>query len=151
MVGAACLLAGCDGGDLPGAPTIKYGTDQCAVCEMVINDQSCAAAVSVRIPKGREFRLFDDVAELFDYEQEDDALPVLERFVHDYPSKRWIKAEDATYVAGEKIRTPMLSGMVAFADAAAAKSFAEKNGARSMSIEEARLSRNAWRDARQSR
>jgi nitrous oxide reductase accessory protein NosL len=145
------LAGGCDRGETEGAPTIKYGVDQCVVCEMVINDVVSAAAVSVRTEKGPEPRLFDDIGELFDFEQEDDAPPILARYVHDAESKAWIDASTATFVMGDKIRTPMSSGIIAFANREAAAAHAAKHEARVLSMEETRLARVAWREARYGR
>jgi len=150
LVGAVLIacLSSCGPAEPAGAPRISLGKDQCAVCEMVINDQASAAAVLVRTEKGEESRLFDDIGELFDFEQEEDALPVLSRFVHDYPSRRWIDASDATFVMGDAIRTPMSSGIIAFADRQAAEAHAKANAAKVLGLEETRLARAAWREAR---
>lgn len=145
LVLAAALLTGCERPSEPGAPKVNFGVDRCAVCDMVINDQACVAAVIVRTDKGQETRLFDDIGELFDFEAEPDAPPVLSRFVPDYPSKRWLRAQDATFVVGGTIRTPMSSGIIALRDPAAAKAEAAKHGAAVMTLEEARLARNSRR------
>jgi len=82
---------------------------------MSIDDPRFAAAW--RTPDGSE-RHFDDVGCLVNARRRDDPPAGSRYWVHDYRSESWLDAEAATYVLAPSIKTPMASGLVAFASAA---------------------------------
>jgi copper chaperone NosL len=108
-VAGVSLLGGTEAGD--GLPVIRYGQESCVHCGMIIDDPRFAAA---RTDRGE--RHFDDIGCLaedlvaFPAEAEDADL-----FVHDYGTEAWLAACDATYVRSTELRTPMASGVAAFA------------------------------------
>jgi copper chaperone NosL len=105
-------------------PAIVYGEDVCDRCGMIIADERFAAGVVVEVGTGHyEHRIFDDIGDMFAYLHDEGAdLYVVSIFVHDYHSKAWINAEDATFVQAESLQSPMGFGLAAFADKAAAES-----------------------------
>lgn len=117
-------LASCGGDD--GPPDISYGRDICDSCGMVIDDPRFASAY--RTPGG-EVRKFDDAGSMFEYGTQNGEIEDSTLWVHDYETEDWIAAEEAWYVLGPEVQTPMASGVVAFSDEERARSFAESNGA----------------------
>ena len=116
------IASGCGGPELSGPPELRLGRDECAECGMLIAEDRCAAALLVEVDRRREHRIFDDLCCLFDYRAKHADEAVIGAFVRDYGAGGWIGAPTAAYVLAEPDRqpTPMASGMVAFADPAAA-------------------------------
>jgi copper chaperone NosL len=105
-------------------PTIRYGTDVCSQCGMIISEVPYAAAYSL---PGGEARLFDDIGEMVvDYRQRRE--PVAAFFVHDHGTREWVRAEHALYVLSRALRTPMGFGVAAFATEADAAAMARQVG-----------------------
>lgn len=121
VVLAACLAAamgGCDRAPLTGPPDLRLGRDACAECGMLIaEDRFCSASVVEQAGR-REHVLFDDIGCMLDFEYErQDGLRTVERYVRDYDSRAWVPALEAVYVLADRdlLRTPMGSGIAAFA------------------------------------
>lgn len=123
------LLVACSGSkvtpDVP--PAIHYGEDMCDHCGMIISDERFAAGVVVETkPQHYEHRIFDDIGDMLAYAQEIEASSaIVAYYVHDYQSREWLDARQATYVQGDAASTPMGSGLAAFADQAAATAHAQ--------------------------
>lgn len=105
-------------------PQIVYGEDVCARCGMIIADERFAAGVVVEVAAEHyEHRIFDDIGDMFAYLHEEGAeLNIVSTFVHDYHSKAWIDAEEATFVKADNLQTPMGYGLAAFENQAEARS-----------------------------
>jgi copper chaperone NosL len=146
----ACM-SGCGSEELSGPPTLNLGRDECVECNMIISDDRYAAGMHVLREGRREPLLFDDIGDMFDHERLNAELVVIDRYVHDQPSRAWIAAEAATYIYAENLATPMMSGLGAFTDPAAAKSKADELSGRVMNYEEARGFRKEWMEARHPR
>lgn len=115
------LLAACDEENPNVPPTITYGVSACADCDMIISDERFAAATVVADERGRPSPLlFDDIGDQIRYEADHPSLTVLARWVHDHDSRQWLRAETAIYVRSTEIRSPMASGIAAFAARAGA-------------------------------
>ena len=71
--------------------------------------------------------LYDDIGDLLEYEEENPGLAIERRWVHDHATHEWIDAETAYFVVSDTLRTPMMSGMAAFADRASAEEMLEKH------------------------
>lgn len=99
-------FAGCGGDELP---HIRYGNDACARCRMIINDDRFAAAST--LPSGESLK-FDDIGCLIDY-LEAEAVTGARHWVRGYQSQQWSGTEDAYFVYGPKLQTPMASGVAA--------------------------------------
>lgn len=124
------LLAfgGCSKRVVEGPPVVKYGQDECALCGMIVNEDRFAAALLIEKDGARSYLHFDDIGDLIQYEEKHHPA-VVSRFVHDFNSRQWTVAEDATFVVSETLHTPMGSGIVAFRNNTDATSkAAEANG-----------------------
>jgi nitrous oxide reductase accessory protein NosL len=106
-----------------GFPSLRYGEATCDRCGMVISDARFAAAW--RDGSSRE-AYFDDIACMVQ-EAHDRALTGATFFVHDHDEESWLHANEAHFVMSDEIRTPMASGIAAFASASAAER-ASSNG-----------------------
>lgn len=123
------LLAGCSRTDIDAPPTVHYGESMCAECGMIVSDERFASAIIIRDDRGRlDTIVFDDVGDQVIYEKARPELDIVRRWVHDYATSAWIPAESAYFVKAATIRTPMASGIVAFADRAAAEAMAGEHG-----------------------
>lgn len=124
---ALAVLAGCKPQPKdPQPPEIRYGQEACSACGMVIDEPRFAAATLL---VSGEYLKFDDAGEMLSYHMNHPEDQVAAWFVHDYPSEKWIRGEQAFFVKSQGLQTPMGSGIAAFADQSAAESFAaERNG-----------------------
>ncbi|MDR7480908.1 MAG: nitrous oxide reductase accessory protein NosL [Armatimonadota bacterium] len=115
-VAAPALWALVGRSDDAGPPAIRYGVDRCQACGMLIADARFAAAARVN----GQARRYDDIGCLLR-----DARAALAAgaaaWVHDLPSERWVDAAGAWYVRPAGLRTPMGSGLAAYADRDAAR------------------------------
>ncbi len=119
--------AGCGRSSAPPAPPeVRWGEDVCARCTMIVSEERHAAAAAVATERGYELRAYDDISCLLG---EPDLAGFAARWVHDLEEVRWIGADTARYVASRELRTPMGSGVAAFASAERAAAFAAKEGA----------------------
>jgi len=110
----------------PQPPEIIYGQEMCSACGMVIDDPRFAAATQLL---NGEYLRFDDVGEMLSYHMNHPEAQVAAWFVHDYPSEKWIRGEQAIFVHSSSLQTPMGSGIAAFEDKSEAEAFAaEHNG-----------------------
>ncbi len=123
LVVLGLVLLGCSpaqAADRP--PDIRYGEDSCVECNMIISEPRFAAAYTTA---GGEARRFDDIGGMCQHylEMQEE---VVSFWVHDYVSEEWLPAEEAFFVLGEGIYTPMAFGVVAFAERTAAEGFADE-------------------------
>jgi copper chaperone NosL len=131
------LVAACGAADDPSQPpSIRYGLESCAACGMLISDPAYAAAYRTT---GGEVRLFDDVGEMARYHRQQREA-VRSFFVHDFERRTWLRAEEGVYVISHGLRTPMGTGMVAFAAEAEARALADRVGGRVLRWSEVGLS-----------
>jgi copper chaperone NosL len=130
VAAAAALLPGCSGAPNDGPPKVRYGQDECVLCGMILTDQRHVAALRVTQEGEQRDLLFDDIGDMLEYERDNATLDVRQRFVHDFETRQWIDAADATFLRSEKIHTPMGSGIVAFAEAARGLARATQEGAK---------------------
>lgn len=132
----ACLglvVIGCQSEvNLDEPPEIVYGEDVCDRCNMIISEARYAA--SYVTPQG-EVRLFDDIGGMVAHHHEAPE-EVAVYWVHDYETGEWLKANEAFYVMGSDLITPMGFGIVACATRAEAEAMAaEHEGAMVMDFE----------------
>jgi len=110
----------------PQPPEIIYGQEMCSACGMVIDVPRFAAATLLI---DGQYLKFDDAGEMLSYHMNHPEDQVAAWFVHDYPSEKWIRGEQAIFVESPSLQTPMGSGIAAFTDRAEAEAFAvERNG-----------------------
>lgn len=106
------FLIACAAGQIAPVP-IEDG-DACSFCRMAISEKQFAAEI---IKADETVLKFDDIACLLRYQErsEDKSKPAA-IYVMDYPSKEWVKAEDAFFARPGNIKTPMGGGIIAFRD-----------------------------------
>jgi copper chaperone NosL len=121
------ILASCSPKpDGPQPPEIRYGQEMCSTCGMVIDDPRFAAATLLTDGK---YLKFDDAGEMLSYHMKHPEDQVAAWFVHDYPSEKWIRGEQAIFVLSQSLQTPMGTGIASFENQAEAEAFAaEHNG-----------------------
>lgn len=108
------LVAGCSQGPEP----IRWGTDTCDRCRMVIVDRSFGAEF---VEKGGRIRKFDEVDEMVRYLAE---RPMEGKaFVTNGLDGGLVPAEHAAYVESPDIKAPMGSHLMSFADRLVAEKF----------------------------
>jgi len=120
----------------PQPPNIAYGRDMCDACGMIISEAKFAAATVMTDGKTLKF---DDAGEMFTYHAKHPELQVRVWFVHDYNTQNWINGQSAFYVVAKDIKSPMGTGVAAFADKSAAETFAAKFNVKIMSFDEIRM------------
>ena len=126
------LLGACQSQpDLSQPPEIVYGEDVCTECGMIISEARFASAYYTQ---DGEARIFDDIGGMLTHHA-DNQEDVAQFWVHDYETEEWIVAENAFYVSGEELHTPMGFGVVAFSNQARAQNFAEQSQAMVMTLD----------------
>jgi len=109
-------LTGCNRAPLDAPippPSMVFGEDMCDECSMIISEQRYAGAIGLRNGRRIKHLLFDDIGEMFLYElpPHDD----MRYFVHDLESAECLGADEAHFLRSKKLRTPMGTGVAAFA------------------------------------
>ena len=130
LLPAACLvIAGCSEPPLDGPPPLRLGRDECAECGMLVSEDRCLSGAIVDRDGRHEHALFDDIGCMLDArDNTEGAFRVATMFVHDHASKEWVRADQAWFMvtSPDRLRTPMGSGVVAFAAREAAEAAAQK-------------------------
>ncbi len=121
MLLAAGMLAGCGGEVADGPPEIRFGQAECVHCGMIVSDARTAAAIVAEVDGRRRDLAFDDIGDMVVYERQRQGLRVLGRYVGDYATGEWVRAEAATLVRSDTLHTPMGSGVIGYADRSAAE------------------------------
>ena len=130
------LLAACaKGSGEPKPPEILYGQDLCSQCGMVIDDPRFAAAT---ILKDGSSLKFDDAGEMLIYHMNHPEKQVQVWWAHDFRTEEWIRGETAFYVKADTLKTPMGTGIVAFADRAQAEEAAQESKGKIYTFDEIR-------------
>lgn len=119
-------------------PAVAYGRDTCDACGMIIGEPRFAAAIFTM--EGKTLK-FDDAGEMFGYSERHPELKVRVWFVHDYNSQNWINGQTAFYLMTLDVKSPMGTGVAAFADKASAEASANRLGALVLTFEEVRSAR----------
>ena len=106
------FLAACAPGEIKPEP-IEAG-DMCSFCKMAISEKRFAAEI---VAADETVLKFDDVGCLLRYRQRAGSeLKAAGVYVTDYDSRAWLKAGDAFFVKSGSVKTPMGSGIIAYAD-----------------------------------
>jgi len=119
---------------------------------MIISESRCGSALVVD-DKGRStYALFDDLGCMLDYEAERPALEVHQRYARDYATSGWVRASEGVYLcgAGERVSTPMGSGMVAFGTRGTATAEKERSGGDVVDYAGLVMARKVWAERRRS-
>ncbi|MCA9280235.1 MAG: nitrous oxide reductase accessory protein NosL [Phycisphaeraceae bacterium] len=127
LCGVALLatIPGCDRTDTLGPPQILIGDSMCAECGMIISDERYATATLYPSSRGTDAMLFDDFNCQRQYETAHIERVPSKRWSHDYATLEWFETENAYFALSEQLRTPMGSGVAAFASKESAIQFAQ--------------------------
>jgi copper chaperone NosL len=127
LVVVVALISGCSTATVPKPVEIGL-TDTCTFCKQRIEEKKYAAEF---LTKDGFARKFDDISCMIQHAKKVKSANIAEFFVMDYdaaqadPSQSsWLNANQAQFVQGEQIKTPMNGGVVAFKDKARADSVA---------------------------
>lgn len=104
---------------------INPDTDVCDVCAMAVADDQYATQIVLTNDRSLKF---DDIGCLYGWIEENGEDEIGAKYVRDFHSEEWIVIDDATYVFGEEIETPMAYGVISFKDAAEAEAYIEEHG-----------------------
>lgn len=106
------FLIACSSTEIKPVP-IENG-DMCSFCRMAISEKQFASEI---ITDDERVLKFDDIGCLLRFRQKaSDGLRPAAIFVSDYDSREWVTAEKAFFVKSKTVKTPMGSGIVAYAD-----------------------------------
>ncbi len=151
---ALALLPGCSRGELSGPPELRVGRDECGECGMIISEDRCSSAILVERGGRREHVLFDDIGCMLDYERgRAGEFAAVDAFVHDHPTRAWVRAADAHFLFADRdlLPTPMGSGIVAYAERAAAEARRGEVGGEILDYQRLGEARRDWMWARYGR
>lgn len=145
----SATLGACSREPLSGPPEVRLGRERCAECGMLIGEERCSAATLVERAGRREHLNFDDVGCLLDFERGGDDRSIVSRFVRDHETTEWIDAERALFLIAEPsaVRTPMGSGMIAFASEASAERARGQHGGRVAGLAGVAEARRVWAES----
>jgi len=118
---------------------------------MIISEDRCSGALVVEREGEREYRLFDDLGCLLDYERENALrLRVVATFARDHGTGEWLTSASAVFLfgAGEHIRTPMGSGIVAYGTRERGEAARRRSGGDIMDARQVSAARQDWTERR---
>lgn len=118
---------------------------------MLINEDRCSSAIIVEDDGDRAYVNFDDVGCMLDYSRTKlDGRRIVGAFVRDFDARGWTDANTASFVLSEsqRVNTPMGSGILAFADPAAALALQTRDGGQPHTYGSLAAARLAWLRAR---
>lgn len=149
-VAGIAVLASCSRVALSGPPKLRLGRDECRECGMIINEDRCSSASIIEVRGVAEYAMFDDIGCMFDYHRTMSAGSVSMAFVHDHGTRAWIGANAAHFLQCESdtLKTPMGSGLIAFATVADADSARAVYGGRVLSESGAAAARKHWMEGK---
>ncbi len=132
VVLSALMLFGCS--KEPLKPVDLVADDLCAFCRGVIVEKHYAAEF---ITKDGFVRKFDDISCMVQHAKGKVKPQNIEAyFVMDFPSAKWVPAQQAKFVKSDKITTPKNSGILAFKDPANAQALAAQYHEQVISFDE---------------
>lgn len=109
LLPAGLMLCGCT----PGPQPLRYGAQTCAHCVMTLSDARYGAQLVT--PTGKTYA-FDSVECLAAFVRTADAAAIHSLWVTDYARpETLIRVEDALFLHGPALRSPMGAGLAAFA------------------------------------
>lgn len=118
------ILVGCSSKSTFEPQPIDLGVDSCDECHMGIQNLQASSEV---IMKDGTPKKFDDIGCMVVF-LKDNLEQTANIFVHDYKTTEWIDMNEATFIQGSKIDSPMNYGFAAFASSEDAKAFQAENG-----------------------
>lgn len=129
------LLVGCGGDDAVSLdpPEVSYGQDISEMGMFVTDPRFTVAA----LPDEGDWILFDDIGELFKYQDRFPEKEFRATWVNDFHSEEWLKAEDAWYLQSSELNSPMGWRVAAFKSKDDALAFQAEHGGDLMTWDEA--------------
>jgi copper chaperone NosL len=115
-----------------GPQEIVYGRDTCARCRMILSQPGFAG--EVRDAKGALAK-YDDVGCMLEAMRAHRGV-MPEAWVEDHAGRGFVPLLAATLVHAPAVGTPMGHGIVAFADASAARTFAARHAGEVVALED---------------
>lgn len=137
-IGVLLFLGGC-GKDEVEPQAIDPETDICVNCNMSVPDDQYPTELVLADGK---YMKFDDIGCMYKWMEKNPDENIEQGFVRDFNSKEWVDEEDATYVYGMEIETPMSFHVISFEDADDAKDYADSHFAKVMSYSD--LENHKW-------
>lgn len=139
------VLTGCGQVQISGPPELRVGRDECAECGMLIMEDRCSSGTVITENGSDRVVLFDDLGCMFTMLGKPHMVELGcgAAWVHDYPTGTWVRAESATYLFADRktLRTPMGSGLAAFAAPSAAYEKQDAVGGEVVDYQQARARR----------
>ncbi|HRO83358.1 MAG TPA: nitrous oxide reductase accessory protein NosL [Niabella sp.] len=126
----AILLPSCSNSD---PVPIKLNVDNCANCNMTVSDLRFGTELIT--DKGRSF-VFDDLKCMVHYMKENNVQKATYYVPDHNKPENFLKAENAFFVKGDSIRTPMNGHIATFAKKEEATEYASQNSAEIINWEE---------------
>jgi len=114
-------------------PVDLYPEDICSYCKMAISEKMFAGEI---VRDDGEVWKFDDLGCLRAHMKSERGQERLHLFFRVMEKQDWVKGEDATLVKSDMIKTPMGSGMIAFAEKKHAEDFVRQHGGKIIALEE---------------
>ncbi|HEX2838718.1 MAG TPA: nitrous oxide reductase accessory protein NosL [Phycisphaerales bacterium] len=150
VIAGVIVLVSCGRSVLTGPPELRLGRDECRECGMLINEDRCSSASIIEVQGVSEYAMFDDIGCMFDYHRAMSDGVVRMAFVHDHGSRAWVGSHAAHYLycESEKVKTPMGSGLIAFASGADAEAARAEHGGRVLSESDAAAARRVWMEGK---
>lgn len=130
------VFAGCGKAPPVGPADVRLGEDACDACHMYIGEKLYAA--QLRLADGTVEK-FDDIGCLLDRVAQ--TSPVAS-YVVAQETGEWIEAKAAVYLLATELKTPMASGIAAYATLEKAKAEAERLKGKVLTYEEVSSSRD---------
>lgn len=116
------LLIACQ--KAPLKPVDIAADDLCAYCKGIITEKQYAAEF---ITNDGFVRKFDDIACMVQHAKgKVKKENIAAYFIMDFPSQKWVPAQEAKYVKSDKFKTPKDGGILAFKDPAKAQALASQ-------------------------
>jgi copper chaperone NosL len=124
------------GAEATGPVPVALGEDSCDLCRMIISEQPFAAQARFGPDKVEKY---DDLGCLGERLNKPGAP--LGLWAADHKTGAWVDARSAIFVHVKELKTPMASGLVAFASRADAEGFAKDKGGRLVSLDDVKAMR----------
>jgi copper chaperone NosL len=116
------ILTGCEVQPVP----IEFGKEECSFCKMTIVDRQHAAQLVTK--KGKQFKFDAIECMLNSLNQKHNAQENQIYLVSDYGKGTMTKAEDATYLVSQAIKSPMGAFLSAFSSRTEAMTTKDQHG-----------------------
>ncbi|NWQ42397.1 nitrous oxide reductase accessory protein NosL [Bacillus sp. EB106-08-02-XG196] len=120
---ALLMITGCGKKEI-NPVAIHEETAKCEICNMQVKDNQFATEI---ILKNGKAIVFDDIGCMNQWMKENENEKVDAKFVRDYSTSEWIEMENATYVYGKAIKTPMAYNIISFTTKDDAQNFIVEN------------------------